>query len=233
MSNQIKSVAAIRADGLGKSYSEGNNPLSIFKDLHIQVEKGESVAIVGASGAGKTTLLNVLGGLDKPNAGKVWINGEDVHSMSERKKTALRNQHLGFVYQFHHLLPEFTALENVAMPMLIAGNSKSEAFHSANIWLDKVGMLDRVDHKPSALSGGERQRVAIARALVNNPDCVMMDEPTGNLDEGTAEKIQELMVELQDKLNTAFILVTHDLRLAKRMQRTLNLVQGKLVAFDY
>jgi lipoprotein-releasing system ATP-binding protein len=226
-------VPTIKAEGLGKTYQEGRSSLSIFKNLCIQVEQGESVAIVGASGAGKTTLLNVLGGLDKPSEGKVWIQGEDVHSMSDKKKTAIRNRYLGFVYQFHHLLPEFTALENVAMPLLIAGKKKILALEVAAHWLDKVGMSKRKEHKPSTLSGGERQRVAIARALVNQPACVMMDEPTGNLDEGTAEKIQGLMFELQHSINTAFILVTHDLRLAKRMERTLNLVQGQLVHYEH
>jgi len=221
----------IKAQGLGKSYDEGDSTLAIFSHLDFMINKGESVAIVGASGAGKTTLLNVLGGLDKPTSGKVWIRGEKIHGMSDQKKTKIRNKHLGFVYQFHHLLPEFSALENVAMPLMIAGLSKSEALSQAEKWLEKVGLQHRFSHKPATLSGGERQRVAIARALVNQPACVMMDEPTGNLDEATADKVQQLMIELQHSLQTAFIIMTHDLKLASRTDKILNLIQGRLTPY--
>jgi lipoprotein-releasing system ATP-binding protein len=213
----------LRAAGLSKQYKEGKGQLSIFEDVDFSLEEGESVAILGSSGSGKTTLLNLLGGLDKPNAGNVWINNFDVHSLKESKKGKIRNEYLGFVYQFHHLLPEFTALENVCMPLLIGNTSKNLAIQKAKTLLDRVGLAERIAHKPSELSGGERQRVAIARALVNDPKCVLMDEPTGNLDEGTADKIQMLIMELKSQLKTSFVVVTHDLTLAKKMDRMLHL----------
>ena len=213
----------LRAEGLCKSYKEGKGKLSIFENIEFSLGEGESVAILGSSGSGKTTLLNLLGGLDKPNAGHVWINDFDVHALNERKKGKIRNEYLGFVYQFHHLLPEFTALENVCMPLLIGNTPKKQAIQKATRLLTKVGLAERIGHKPSELSGGERQRVAIARALVNDPKCVLMDEPTGNLDEGTANKVQMLIMELKSELKTSFVVVTHDVVLAKKMDRMLHL----------
>ena len=213
----------LRTAGLSKSYREGKGELSIFEDVNFSLVEGESVAILGSSGSGKTTLLNLLGGLDKPSAGKVWINELDVHSLKERKKGQIRNEYIGFVYQFHHLLPEFTALENVCMPLLIGIMAKTKAMQKSQDLLYKVGLAERAHHKPSELSGGERQRVAIARALVNDPKCVLMDEPTGNLDEGTAHKVQRLIMELKSQLKTSFVVVTHDLTLAKKMDRVLHL----------
>lgn len=218
----------IRAEKLSKSYKEGKGKLSIFDSVDFTLEEGESVAILGSSGSGKTTLLNLLGGLDQPNGGTVWVNGHDVHRLSERKKGRVRNEYLGFVYQFHHLLPEFTALENVCMPLLIGKTSKDQAIDKAKSLLARVGLAERVDHKPSELSGGERQRVAIARALVNDPKCVLMDEPTGNLDEGTADNVQQLIMELKGQLKTSFVVVTHDLALAKKMDRVLHLEEKVL-----
>lgn len=223
MSNQI-----IRAEKLSKSYKEGKGKLSIFDSIDFKLEEGESVAILGSSGSGKTTLLNLLGGLDKPNAGTVWVNGHDVHKLSERKKGLVRNEYLGFVYQFHHLLPEFTALENVCMPLLIGKTPKAVAIEKAKELLARVGLSERIAHKPSELSGGERQRVAIARALVNDPKCVLMDEPTGNLDEGTANNVQQLIMELKDQLKTSFVVVTHDLALARKMDRVMHLEEKTL-----
>lgn len=223
MNNEI-----IRAEKLSKSYKEGKGELSIFESVDFILEEGESVAILGSSGSGKTTLLNLLGGLDKPNGGCVWVNGHDVHGLSERKKGRIRNEYLGFVYQFHHLLPEFTALENVCMPLLIGKTSKDSAIKKSKELLARVGLAERVDHKPSELSGGERQRVAIARALVNDPKCVLMDEPTGNLDEGTADNVQQLIMELKDQLKTSFVVVTHDLALAKKMDRVMHLEEKTL-----
>ncbi|MFD2228596.1 lipoprotein-releasing ABC transporter ATP-binding protein LolD [Alkalimarinus sediminis] len=223
MSNQI-----IRAEKLSKSYKEGKGKLSIFDSINFKLEEGESVAILGSSGSGKTTLLNLLGGLDKPNAGTVWVNGHDVHKLSERKKGLVRNEYLGFVYQFHHLLPEFTALENVCMPLLIGKTPKAVAIEKAKELLARVGLSERIAHKPSELSGGERQRVAIARALVNDPKCVLMDEPTGNLDEGTANNVQQLIMELKDQLKTSFVVVTHDLALARKMDRVMHLEEKTL-----
>ena len=213
----------IKAEKLSKSYKEGKGRLSIFENIAFTLQEGESVAILGSSGSGKTTLLNLLGGLDKPNSGSVWVNGHDVHGLSERKKGRVRNEYLGFVYQFHHLLPEFSALENVCMPLLIGKMSKSAALAKAKELLGRVGLEERVNHKPSELSGGERQRVAIARALVNDPKCVLMDEPTGNLDEGTADKVQQLIMELKGQLKTSFVVVTHDLALARKMDRVMHL----------
>lgn len=218
----------IDAKGLSKTYDEGVNALRIFNDVDFTLQKGESVSILGSSGSGKTTLLNILGGLDKSSSGSVTLCGKDLANCSEKVVTKLRNQHLGFVYQFHHLLPEFTAVENVAMPLYIAGLSRKKAEKKALEFLEKVGLTKRAKHKPSELSGGERQRVAIARALVNDPVCVLMDEPTGNLDDTTAKKIQALMLELKEQLETSFVVVTHDTQLAHKMDRVLMMEDGGL-----
>jgi lipoprotein-releasing system ATP-binding protein len=220
--------AVIIAESLSKSYIEAKHTLEIFRDLNFVLEPGESVAIVGSSGAGKTTLLNMLAGLDSPNTGKVTVCGHNLSGLSELKLAQVRNQYLGFVYQFHHLLPEFSALENVAMPLYIAGQRKHPAQEKALHLLEQVGLGARVTHKPAELSGGERQRVAIARALVNEPKCVLMDEPTGNLDEATARKIHAVMVQLKEAVNTSFVVVTHDHQLAGLMDRTLLLENGAL-----
>lgn len=222
----------INAIDISKTYNEAADAVTIFEDLNFQLNVGESVGILGSSGSGKTTLLNILGGLDKASSGSVEVCGVKLDQSSSKAVTKLRNSHLGFVYQFHHLLPEFSATENVAMPLYISGMKRKDADKKALELLDLVGLSHRVKHKPSELSGGERQRVAIARALVNEPKCVMMDEPTGNLDEGTAGKIQELMVDLQGRLGTSFVLVTHDKRLAHTMDKVFLMEFGKLKPVD-
>lgn len=222
----------ISASGVRKTYSDAVRSLTIFENLEFSLREGESVGIVGSSGAGKTTLLNILGGLDAPSDGRVELCGLDLSSSSDKQLTRLRNKSLGFVYQFHHLLAEFTALENTAMPLIIAGLPKAQALAKAGEMLSLVGLSQRAGHKPSELSGGERQRVAIARALVNEPKVVMMDEPTGNLDELTARSIQDVMLDLQKRLQTSFVVVTHDLPLAQRLDRTLLMEEGRLVALE-
>ncbi len=226
--NDLSQELVIDAKGLGKTYDEADNALCIFHDLDFTLAKGESVSVLGTSGSGKTTLLNILGGLDKATSGSVKLCGKDLAACSEKVITKLRNQHLGFVYQFHHLLAEFSATENVAMPLYINGLSRREADSKALALLEKVGLSTRANHKPSELSGGERQRVAIARALVNNPACVLMDEPTGNLDDTTAKKIQALMLDLQEQFETSFVVVTHDRQLAHQMNRVLIMEEGGL-----
>jgi len=222
----------IDAKGLKKTYDEAENALCIFENINFQLREGESVSVLGSSGSGKTTLLNILGGLDKASSGQVNLCGTDFSKCSEKVLTKLRNQYLGFVYQFHHLLAEFTALENVAMPLYIAGLSRKKADAKASHMLEMVGLSHRVEHKPSELSGGERQRVAIARALVNEPKCVLMDEPTGNLDETTAKKIQDIMLSLQEKLGTSFVIVTHDTQLAHKMDRVTLMEDGALTELE-
>jgi len=221
MSNVVLSAVDIC-----KEYNEGVSALRIFDHINFQLLESQTVSIVGKSGAGKTTLLNILGGLDKPSAGVVLFQGEDIHRMKESRRCRLRNQHVGFVYQFHHLLAEFTALENVAMPLLIAGTGRHK--ERASTLLERVGLGDRLNHKPAELSGGERQRVAIARSLVCDPKVVLMDEPTGNLDESTAESVQEIIFELANDIKTAFVIVTHDTRMAQKMGQTYVLESGSL-----
>lgn len=222
--------AVIRCEKLGKTYAEGNLRTPVFADLQLSVARGETVAIVGASGAGKSTLLHLLGGLDAPTEGEVFVAGRSMSKLGDRARGELRNKSLGFIYQFHHLLPEFTALENVMMPLLIAGQPVARAAAKARDLLDRVGLGLRLDHKPGELSGGERQRAAVARALVNDPACVLGDEPTGNLDERTAATVFELMLELNREQGTSLVLVTHDRRLARRLDRTLELTGGRLHA---
>ena len=211
---------------LKKIYSQGSITVEVLKGVDLSVYAGERIAIVGTSGSGKSTLLNLLGGLDAPTAGEVSLAGHSLKGLSDNQRGKLRNQHLGFVYQFHHLLPEFTAQESVEMPLRIARRSAAEYVPRAQYLLSQVGLSHRLDHKPSELSGGERQRVAIARALAMNPGCVLMDEPTGNLDSDNAEAVQQLMLELSEHNKIAFVVVTHDLQLAARMDRIYSLDKG-------
>jgi lipoprotein-releasing system ATP-binding protein len=218
----------IHTQNLSKSYLDGASKIEVLKGIDLSIAKGDRVAIIGPSGSGKSTLMHLLGGLDKPTSGQVSINEVNWQKISEKQRCQLRNQRLGFVYQFHHLLPEFTALENVTMPLLLSGIDIKKAEQQASDMLEHVGLKPRLLHKPAQLSGGERQRVAIARALVHQPHCVLADEPTGNLDQTTAAKVFDLMLDLNKQMNTALVIVTHDLEIAKRMDRVLVLHEGVL-----
>lgn len=219
----------LEAKGVVREFSEGSTTLRVLDGLDLRLQRGECVAIVGASGSGKTTLLQILGGLDRPTLGSVCIEGRDLHALNEGERSALRNRTIGFVYQFHHLLPEFSALENVAMPLLVRRLPTAEAKSRASALLEEVGLGGRLTHRPHQLSGGERQRAAVARALVTEPALVLADEPTGNLDGRNAEQVFELMLRLNRDRRTTLVIVTHDARLAARMDRVLTLTDGRLV----
>ena len=219
---------AVHCQQLSKTYTEGGLNVPVLNAVDLSIATGELLAIVGASGSGKSTLLQLLGGLDWPSSGDVWVAGENLGKLTEKEKGLLRNKYLGFVYQFHHLLPEFNALENICIPLLIRGEKTKAVKEKALDYIERVGLQDRQKHRVGELSGGERQRIAIARALVTEPRCVLADEPTGNLDENTAEQISELILSLNQQLSTSFVIVTHNRRLAGKMNRTLVLEKGNL-----
>jgi len=229
MNSPVEPQVALSCRGLKKSYGLGNVAVPVLHGIDFEVKRGESVAIVGASGSGKSTLLHLLGGLDRADSGEISLLGQDIAKLGPTEQGALRNKHLGFVYQFHHLLPEFSALENVAMPLSIRRMPEAEAHARARAMLAEVGLSHRVEHRPGELSGGERQRVAVARALVTEPPCVLADEPTGNLDRENASKVFELVLALNKRHGSAFVMVTHDPSLAARMDRTLRIADGRLI----
>lgn len=222
------SMPIVNCQQLGMTYTEGPNNVEVLKDINLKIERGERIAIVGTSGSGKSTLLHLLGGLDLPTTGSVWIDGQEMSGLSDKRRGEIRNQYLGFVYQFHHLLPEFTAVENVAMPLFIRGIDAEVAKNKAAELLDEMGLGHRLDHRPVELSGGERQRAAIARALVTEPNIVLADEPTGNLDESTAQTVFGMMLELNQRIGTALVMVTHDQKLASKMDKVYHLEGGVL-----
>lgn len=218
----------LHCDHVTKTYVDAHATVDVLKGVNMQVLAGERLAIIGASGSGKTTLLQILGGLDKPTKGTVLIAGQNMATLSENQKSQFRNRHIGFIYQFHHLLPEFNALENVALPLLIRGHTHTQAQAKATEMIDHVGLAERLHNRIGDLSGGERQRIAVARALVTEPSCVLADEPTGNLDQETSEHVFGVMMELNKKFNTSFIMVTHNKELARKHDRVLQLVGGQL-----